>query len=295
MGSKPNNNPKIIAVIPALNEESYIGTVVLKTRQYVDEVIVVDDGSTDQTANVARLAGATVIKHKQNRGYGASIQTLLSEAKKKEPDIVLLLDADSQHNPDEIPHFIKPIVEGFDVVIGSREKQKANIPIYRRIGQRIISYSSFFLSKKKIIDSECGFRGLSKKAIAILEPRENGMAISAEIIAIAENKGLKITTVPVSAIYTKDGSTQNPIRHGIGVLVRILAMISERRPLLFFGIFGLIMVSLGFITSLRVLGIASEGGGVAIGTALVSILLLIIGVLSLFTGIILNALSRWKG
>ena len=138
MGSKPNNSPKIIAVIPALNEESYIGTVVLKTRQYVDEVIVLDDGSTDQTANVARLAGATVIQHKQNRGYGASIQTLLSEAKKKEPDIVLLLDADSQHNPDEIPHFIKPIVEGFDVVIGSREKQKANIPIYRRIRQRVM-------------------------------------------------------------------------------------------------------------------------------------------------------------
>ncbi len=73
MGSKPNNSSKIIAVIPALNEENYIGTVVLKTRQYVDEVIVLDDGSTDQTANVARLAGAAVIQHKQNRGYGASI------------------------------------------------------------------------------------------------------------------------------------------------------------------------------------------------------------------------------
>ena len=81
----PKAKPKIIAAIPAFNEESYIGTVVLKTRQYLDEVIVVDDGSADQTAAVARLAGATVIQHKNNKGYGASIQTLMTQAKKKRP------------------------------------------------------------------------------------------------------------------------------------------------------------------------------------------------------------------
>ena len=293
--SSQENRPHIIAVIPAFNEERYIGTVVLKTRQYVDEVIVVDDGSTDQTANVAKLAGATVIQHKQNKGYGASIQTLLAEAKKREPDILLLLDADSQHDPDEIPHLITPISEGFDLVIGSREQQRVDIPRYRRIGLRVISFFCYILSRKKVSDSESGFRVFSKKAIAVLELSENGMSISAETIADAAEKGLKIIEMPISIRYTRDGSTLHPVVHGFEVLGRIIAMISERRPLFFFGLGGAILTVLGFLTGIRVLNIASGGGGVAIGTALISILLLTIGVFSVFTGIILNVLAKRKG
>ena len=292
--SPEDSRPKIIAAIPAFNEDKYIGTVVLKTKQYVDEVVVVDDGSTDQTANVAKLAGATVIQHQQNKGYGASIQTLLAEAKKREPNILVLLDADSQHNPDEIPHLIKPILEGFDLVIGSREAQRVNIPRYRRIGQRVIAYFSGILSGKKLSDSESGFRVFSKKAIATLELKENGMAISAETIANAAEKGLKIIERPISIRYIKDGSTLHPILHGLHVLRRIIAMISESRPLFFFGLGGAILSLLGFLAGIRVLNIAYGGGGIATGTALVSILLLIIGVLSVFTGIILHVLAKRK-
>ncbi len=124
--------------MPAYNEGKYIGTMVLNTRQYVDEVIIIDDGSTDDTSKIARLAGAEVVRHSQNQGYGAAILSIFDEARKRDPDILVILDADSQHNPQEIPHLIQPILNGYDVVIGSREKQASQIPLYRRFGQKVI-------------------------------------------------------------------------------------------------------------------------------------------------------------
>lgn len=282
--------PRIAAILPAFNEESYIGTMVLKTRRHVDEVFVVDDGSTDGTAEVAEMAGATVIRHDSNRGYGASIQSLLAEVRKKDFGIVVLLDADWQHDPDEIPELIQPIAEGYDIVIGSREQQKTNIPRYRRGGQKIIGYFSKVLSGEDLTDSESGFRVFSRKAIDKLDLRENGMAISAETISRASESGLKITERPISIRYTPDGSTLNPLAHGFQVLRRIIFMISERRPLLFFGLSGAVSILAGIAFGIRAFGIVIGGGGAVSGYTLVAILLLFIGVLSAFTGIILNVL-----
>lgn len=284
--------PKIIAAMPAYNEEKYIGSMVLKTRQYVDEVIIVDDGSTDDTSEIARLAGATVVRHDVNMGYGAAIQRILVEARKRNPEILVLLDADTQHNPNEIPEIIKPILDGFDLVIGSRKQQVGHIPRYRRIGQRIILFFAQFLSGKNLSDSECGFRVFSRKAIAKLELKENGMAVSAETIAEASHKKLKVIQVPVNVTYTKDSSTLNPVAHGLEVLTRIIAMISERRPLFFFGISGAVTAFLGVLAGIRTLQILATAGAVPVGTALVSVLFLIIGIFSLFTGIILHVMTR---
>jgi len=291
--SKPSQ-PKIIAGMPAYNEEKYIGTMVLKTKQYVDEVIVIDDGSTDNTSGIARLAGAVVVRHPKNKGYGAAIQSILAEAKKRDSDVLVLLDADAQHNPQEIPQLVTPIGEGFDFVIGSREKQRSNIPRYRRIGQKVLLYSTNILSRKKLSDSESGFRVFSKKAIAALELRENGMAVSAETIAEAAKQGLKVTEVPISITYTKDGSTLHPVAHGLEVFTRIIAMISERRPFFFFGLGGGILVILGLIAGVLALQIFSNSGAMPIGTTMISVLLLIIGIFSIFTGIILRVLASRK-
>ncbi|MFC2034986.1 glycosyltransferase family 2 protein [Chloroflexota bacterium] len=289
------SQPKIIVAMPAHNEEKYIGSLVLNVRQYADEVLVVDDGSTDNTAKIAQLAGATVIKHQKKKGKGSAIQRILAEAKKKLPDILVFLDADSQHNPNEIPYLIGPIRDGYDLVIGSRHEQSARTPRYRRIGQKILLYATRLLSKDSLTDSESGFRALSQKAMSELTLKENGFAIETEMIACATDKNLKIIQVPVSNIYTRDGSTLHPVRHGLGVLIRILVMISERRPLFFFGMGGGILAILGFVAGGRVLWVVSAGGTLPLGTVLASVLFLVIGIFCAFTGIILHVLAKGRG
>ncbi|MGA8849178.1 MAG: glycosyltransferase family 2 protein [Dehalococcoidia bacterium] len=284
----------VLAGIPAYNEASHIGSIILQARQYADEVIVVDDGSSDNTTRVAKLAGATVIRHDENKGKGAAIQSILAEAKKRKPNILVLLDADSQHDPNEIPVLIKPISEGFDLIIGSREAQNYKTPRHRRIGKKVISHSTRLASKTNIFDSESGFRALSPKAINELELKEKGFAIESEMITRAADKNLKITEVPISNIYTTDGSTLNPIRHGIDVLSRIMVMISQRRPMFFFGLAGCFLLAAGLIIGFKVLNIATTTGAVAIGSAVLTALFIIAGILSIFTGIILNALGRRK-
>ena len=286
---------KIIAAMPAYNEEKYIGTMVLKTKQYVDEVIIIDDGSTDNTAEVARLAGATVIRHSINKGYGATIQSILTEARNRNPDVMVLIDADYQHDPHDIPRMVKPILDGFDLVIGSRELVKNNIPLYRRIGQKVLLQSTRVLSGKRLSDTESGFRTFSRRAITTLELKENGMAISAEMVAEASARGLKVTEAPISVTYTKDSSTLNPLSHGLGVLARILAMISERKPRFFFGLGGTILIILGIIAGAKVLQTLSASGIMLAGTALISVLFLMVGTFSIFTGIILHVIVNRRG
>jgi glycosyltransferase involved in cell wall biosynthesis len=283
----------IIVGMPAYNEAKYIGSLVLQAKRYVDEVVVVDDGSTDPTASIARLAGATVIRHEHNRGYGSTIRTLLNEAKQRDADILVILDADFQHNPDEIPRLIEGIKGGADIVIGSREMQKNKIAGYRRLGQKFLSRMTGIASQKKLTDTESGFRAYSRKAINSLELKETGMAVSSEIIAAAASRGLKIAEVPISVAYTGDGSTLHPVKHGLGVFNRILVMISERRPLLFFSLFGGISLAIGLAAGATVIWIFYFGANaLATGLAMVSILFVTIGMLTVFTGIILNVLTK---
>jgi glycosyltransferase involved in cell wall biosynthesis len=287
-----NARPTVMVAIPAFNEAKYLGSVVLEAFQYAAYVVVVDDGSSDRTAAIARLAGASVIVHERNQGYGRAIQTILRHARSKSPDLLVIMDGDGQHDASEIPRFVKAYQEGYEVVLGSRQIDSARIPRLRRAGQSVISWFARILSRTSVPDSQCGFRGFSRKAVLALEPREDGMAISTEIISETVRMGLKIGEVPVSAIYTEDGSTLNPVRHGVDVLGRTLNMISERRPLLFFGVGGSVACLLGILAGIRVLDSLARSGQFAIGTALLCALFLIVGVFAIFTGIVLNILTR---
>ena len=286
------NPMKVIVGTPAYNEEKYIGTVILQAKQYADEVIVVDDGSTDRTSVVAGLAGATVINHESNRGYGNAIRTILTEAKGRNADVLVILDADSQHNPDEIPSLVAAVSEGYDVVIGSREGQKHMIPRYRRAGQKVLGGMTNFMSGEKIADTESGFRAYSRKAINELNLKETGMAVSSEIIKSAAAKKLRIKEVPISVSYSGDGSSLNPVSHGVGVFRRLVEMISEERPLVFFGLFGSLLLIAGIIMGILVARAMWVDQVLQTGTALVSIMLITVGVLTFFTGVILSVLTK---
>jgi glycosyltransferase involved in cell wall biosynthesis len=286
---------KIIAGMPAFNEDKYIGSLVLKVRQYVDEVFVVDDGSSDETPKIARLAGADVIEHGGNKGYGAAIQTIMAEAKKRNPDILVILDTDAQHDPREIPNIIKPILENTaECVIGTRKKQQKKIPFYRRIGQKVILSSVKILADETLTDSECGFRAFSRLAYNTLELREKGMSISAETVAEAARHNLKIAQVPVEVSYLEDSSTLNPVKHGFNVMRSIVTMISEQRPFYFFGLGGIAMMTIGLAFGIRALNMFAANQVLPVGNTMISVLFLVIGSFSVFTGLILRVLTRRK-
>jgi len=154
--------PCITAIVPAYNEELTIGSVVISASEFVDHVIVVDDGSTDHTAEIAEIAGAEVIKHPQNRGKGAALKTGFEAV--KDADIIVTIDGDGQHNPREIPLLVKPIADGqTDMVNGSRylDKKSNGTPAYRRIGQTVLDKTTNINSGLKITDSQSGFRAFA--------------------------------------------------------------------------------------------------------------------------------------
>lgn len=215
----------IVAALPAYNAEVSIKDVILNTKRYVDKVIVIDDGSKDETANIAESAGALVIKHEKNLGKGAAIKTLFERAKTLDVDVLVLLDADGQHNPEEIPNVIKPILENEgEIVIGSRFIEgKCDVPKYRRFGQEVLTIATNITSNIKVTDSQSGFRAFSKKSLD-LDLIENGFSTESEIIVLAARKGLKIVEVPISCRYDVDGSTLNPLVHGFSVFSRIVLM-----------------------------------------------------------------------
>ena len=239
----------IIACIPAYNEEKTIAKVILKAKKHVDKVIICDDGSTDMTAEIAEALGAEVIRHDRNIGYGAAVGSLFKRARQEDADIMVTLDADGQHDPDDIPRLIKPIVDQeADIVIGSRFLTKeVEIPTYRKIGIKIINWITG-AKAKKISDTQSGYRAYSKKVLQLIKPAEMGMGVSTEILLKAEQNNLKIKEVPIKIFYKIERpSTINPLTHGLDVIFSTIKQLSMRHPLMFYGIPGIIslLVALG--------------------------------------------------
>lgn len=219
--------PKVIAAIPCLNEEQFIGDIVTRARAFADMVIVIDDGSTDNTAESAEKAGARVIKHAARRGAGAATRTAFEVAKEYNADVLVTLDGDGQHNPDEINQVLAPILRGeADLVIGSRFLQTnlKNVPKYRKFGIDVITWLYNFGSKVKVSDSQSCFRAHSRRLIETINITEDGFGFSVQVLVQARTKNFVIKEVPVSCIYHLQGSSLNPVVHGLVVAWGVVKM-----------------------------------------------------------------------
>jgi len=282
----------VIAALPAYNEERSIAKLILKIKKKVDQVIVVDDGSTDATAEIAEALGATVLKHPQNLGYGAAIKTCFGAARELDADAMVILDADEQHNPDDIPLLLEKIKEGNDVVIGSRFLKDNEIPKIRKFGIGILNLAMRWAGVK-VSDCQSGFRAYSKKAITEIDPQEQGMSVSSEILSQAKSKNLKISEVPIICNYDVESpSTENPFIHGLSVLLSIIRLIEFSRPLHFFGLIGLFFLGTGVGFGVWVLKSFNSTGSLPLGPTLIMTLLVLLGIFTLYTGIILHSIAR---
>lgn len=286
---------RVIAIIPCLNEASTVSIVIKKCKQYVEEVLVVDDGSIDNTARIAKEAGAIVISHNINLGKGAAIRTGFNYAIAKSYDYVITIDGDGQHNPHEIPSVLGSILNnGHDISLGFRSGNNTEIPNWRRVGKRVLDYGTSLGNGGFLTDSQCGFRAFNKKAVQRLTPvlKGNAFSIESEQLIRAHDLNLKLVNTKISCKYEglKNTSTKNPASHGISVLSSVIRLVVEKRPLLFIGVPGFLFILLGLILSFHTLQYYNQTNVfLAPYTSLITIFL-IIGTITLLAGLILNVL-----
>tara|TARA_B100001179_G_scaffold117423_1_gene83851 strand:+ start:141 stop:1028 length:888 start_codon:yes stop_codon:yes gene_type:complete len=280
---------KVTIGIPAFNEEKNIAKMIVKLKKIYDEIIVCNDGSADLTGEIAENLGAIVINHKQNLGYGAGINSILKKSKEIGTDILVTFDADGQHKVEDVKKVIEPIKNGdADLVIGSRflSKTKEKIPEYRKIGINIITKVTNAGLKKKITDSQSGFRAYSKDLISKLDISDMGMGISTEILIKTNSLGFRIAEIPITILYEGKTSTQNPISHGTSVLFSTIKYTSIEHPLKFYGIPSLIFFVIGLSFTFLSIDYYMEVGRinpnvtiVAAGTTAIAVILLVASVL----------------
>lgn len=289
----------VVIGIPAFNEEHTIARVVLEAQKFGDKVVVCDDGSTDYTAKIAESLGADVVQHEKNGGYGASIKSLFLRARELNADVFVTLDADGQHEPNEIPYVIKPILDGeADVVIGSRFVDRtgtAEMPLYRQLGAKLITKMVNGSAKNGVTDSQSGFRAYSHVALDSLNFFEDGMGASVEILLKASKNDLRIVEVPSTCKYnTSEGNTssEHPVTHGMGVVFSLIRLIVEERPLLFLGVPSLFCLLAGVGFGLWLLQLYAIEHAIETNVALASFSFILIGFFLLSTAITLYAIAR---
>lgn len=283
---------KIAIGLPAYNEEENIAKIIAQLKYLTDTIIVCNDGSSDSTSLISEKLGAIVINHPKNLGYGASIRSLFLKGREIDCDILVTFDADGQHNVKDIEAVIQPILnQEADIVIGSRFlNDDSTIPKYRKVGIKAITKITNASTGKGITDSQSGFRAYSKKVLEQIIPSDSGMGVSTEILIKAVKNNFKIIEVPIIVLYEGDTSTHHPVSHGVSVIVSTLKFVSIEHPLKFYGIPGIIFLTLGLFFILWTLQGFTDTRQIITNLALLGIGSTILGAMLLMTSVMLFSL-----
>ncbi len=283
---------KITIGIPAYNEEKNIASIITKLKNITDSIIVCDDGSSDMTSEISKNLGAVVISHKKNMGYGAAIRTIFQKSVELDSDILVTFDADGQHRIDDVNKILQPLKNNeADIVIGSRFlDNESKVPNYRKIGIKVITQVTNASLKKKLTDSQSGFRAYNKQALTQISPSEMGMGISTEILIKASNKGLRIAEIPITILYHDDASTHNPVSHGTSVLISTIKFTSIEHPLKFYGIPSIIFLIIGSAFTYSAVQYYVEIGRLNTNLTVIGAGAILIGLVLLISAILLYSL-----
>ncbi len=287
---------KVVVTIPAFNEERSIGDViedirmVMEKENYDYSIIVVDDGSSDRTADVAKDSGAIVISHPTNRGLGETFRTEIKECIKLNPDVIIHIDADGQYSPMEIPGLLNEIENGNDLVLGSRFKGSIeHMPLIKKLGNRMFSNAISRIIGFKVTDAQTGFRAFTRELAEKIEIKSGHTYTQEQIIKSVREK-FRIKEVPINFAKRKCGESRligSTLAYAVKAWSNIFRIYRDYDPLKTFGLLGAIALLPGFIIGLWLMWFfLNEGIMPFTGLLVLTFLLITIGVIFILFGFI---------
>ena len=301
--SIPSSEPRIVVGIPAYNAATSIAEVVERAAAFADDVVVVDDGSRDETAVRAREAGASVVIHELNRGYGGALKTLFRTANDRGAQHLVVIDADGQHDPADIPTLVETQKrDETDIVIGSRYvgERDTKIPLFRSVGLAVINgLTNASMGKLRprghVRDTQSGYRVYSRRAIHSLASDPtigNNMGASTDILYHAHRARLSVSEVPTTISYdVENSSSQGSLSHGLDLVRNIVWTVEYGRPLLIVGMPGMVATVLGIAVTVLLLTTYLNTGTVAAPQLIVSTLFAVGGMLLCIAAILMHVLN----
>ena len=285
----------ILVCIPAFNEGKVIDNVIKDCLKFSDKVVVCDDGSTDNTYEVADAAGAEVIRHEKNIGKGEALRSLFKFACHSNYDTIVTIDGDGQFLPEEIPKLVKNIEENkSDIVVGYRFNNTRDMPEYRKFGNKMLDRMTNMVEELSVRDTQSGFRAYSKKVIENIDFKMKGFGSDAEILIDATKKGFRISEEKITVIYDTGAktSTKNPISHTGEVISSLLEITAIRSPLKFIGIPGIILMFVGIYFIINVAITFNDIEYFSIPFTLIGATCLALGLILFLMSIILFSVSK---
>lgn len=292
-------NPEVLIIIPAYNEEETIGEAITAVSKYTDKVIIVNDGSTDRTEEIAREKGVRIVHHGVNCGLGKAMQDGIDAALKLGCDIIVTFDADMQYDADEVPQLLKPIMEDkADLVLGSRFSGKIEqMPSIKRVGNRLFTRVTEWLAGVPITDAQTGFRAMRREVAESLI-LTSSYTYTQEMIIRSVKDGFRIAEVPITFRKRQSGKSRlisSPIQYGIRALQIILRTYRDYHPLKFFGAIGIALLSAGIIIGVYLVNIhLTEGLTGHFPTIVLCAILSISGVQVLLFGFMADMIANLR-